>query len=94
MGFKYLLDLIKSIIDIINLRIGRYPKVKYSTGPRWLFSKISPQSVKDAKDEILLVSLGIRLLKSVILNNKEIGKKKLKKLYLKEKSILVIDMLN
>ncbi|MFW9937375.1 MAG: hypothetical protein ACFFD5_06975 [Candidatus Thorarchaeota archaeon] len=74
LGFKYLLELIKSIISIIDVRIEP-PKVQYSTGPRWLFSKISNKALNNNKDEIILESLGIKLSKSVILNIEEIKKK-------------------
>ncbi|MFX0058930.1 MAG: hypothetical protein ACFE85_08445 [Candidatus Hodarchaeota archaeon] len=74
-AFNYLLDLIKSIIKIIDIRIQTYPKVKYSTGPRWLFSKISSKSINEDNDEIVLESLDIKLSKSVILNIEEILQK-------------------
>ncbi|MFX1590762.1 MAG: hypothetical protein ACFFC1_21725 [Promethearchaeota archaeon] len=74
LGFKYLLELIKSIISIIDVRIEP-PKVQYSTGPRWLFSKISNKALNNNKEEIILESLGIKLSKSVILNIEEIKKK-------------------
>jgi len=96
LGFKYLLDLIKSIISIIDVRIDTAPKVQYSTGPRWLYSKIPLKSMNNEKDEIMLESLGIKLSKSVILNLEEIKKKSEKgffegKIYISDRYVKLME---